>query len=654
MCGIAGILSFDAQPPRVQELAAMAQALRHRGPDGTGFYRDNHAGLAHTRLSVIDLEGGAQPMRNEDGSVWSAVNGEIFNYRALRAQLEQCGHRFRTASDCETVVHAYEEYGLKFLDHLNGQFAIALWDRRQRRLLLARDRTGIRPLFHATANGRVLFASEVKALFTDPKLPRSLDRRALAQTLTYWSALAPRSTFTGVSAVPPGHCLVIEGRDQRLLRYCDWDFPEEATRDTRSAEDCAAELRELLTDAVRLQLQADLPVGAYLSGGLDSSLVAALAARIDTSPLRTFALAFDDAEFDESAFQQDMARHLGTQHTTLRCANAQIGAAFRRALWHVEAPLVRTAAVPLMLLSERVRAEGFKVVLTGEGADEVFAGYDLFREAKVRRFWAREPASRLRPLALARLYPWLRQSPVAAQAFSQQFFGEGMAHAAEPYFAHLPRWTAMRRIGRFFSRDMHEALAGWDPLREFTGWLQRPLGRWAPLARDQYVEAHTLLSGHLLSSQGDRVAMANAVEGRHPFLDHRVIEFANRLPPHYKLRGLTEKYVLRKAAQGLLPETIRRRTKQPYRAPEYSSFMHGAVADEVQELLGAKRLREAGYFDPLAVGKLLDKCRSGRAIGFGDNTAFVAILSTMMLDDLFVRGVDRPAQRAAAEIPVPA
>jgi asparagine synthase (glutamine-hydrolysing) len=638
MCGIAGILNIAGAPPQTAELDAMIAAIRYRGPDGTGFYLDRQVGLAHARLSIIDLESGRQPIHNEDATVWVTFNGEIFNYIELRRELEQAGHRFYTQSDTEVIVHAYEEHGDRFLDHLNGQFAIGLWDRRRRRLLLARDRTGIRPLFYTRAGGRLLFASEIKALFTRPEVARRLDVRALGQICTFWSALAPDTVFAGIQTLPPGHYMVVEAGTSRIVRYWDWAFPEEPAHDSRSAETCAEELRALLVDAVRLQLRAEVPVGAYLSGGLDSSVITTLIKNFTDTPLRTFSITFEDGEFDESKHQQQLVRYLGTRHTAVHCTADDIGAAFQRVIWHTETPIVRTAPTPLMLLSARVRAEGYKVVLTGEGADEVFAGYDLFKEAKIRRFWARAPHSRLRPRALERLYPYLRHSPAAGRAFTQRFFGEGMEHCNAPYFAHIPRWRTTRRIWQFFSPEVKATLAGWDPYRAFTDWLPCATERWSGLGRDQYAEAHTLMSGYLLCSQGDRMAMANSIEGRFPFLDHRVIEFANRLPPRYKLRALSEKYVLKKAVQGLLPETIRRRVKQPYRAPDSQSFFRdGRATGWVAELLDAKRLRDAGYFDAQAVEKLVAKCCSGRAVGFGDNMAFVGILSTMLVDDLFVR-----------------
>ncbi|AKJ31118.1 asparagine synthase [Caldimonas brevitalea] len=612
----------------------MIDRLRHRGPDGSGVYTQGPVGLAHARLSIVDPEGGAQPLHNEDRTVSVVFNGEIFNHRELQRELEARGHRFRTRCDTEVLVHLYAEHGEAFVEHLNGQFAIALWDATRQRLLLARDRTGIRPLFYTWQQGRLLFASEVKALFADPAVPRRLDTRALGELFTYWAPLAPRSVFEGVLSLPPGHVMTFDSRRRTLRRYWDWQFPTAPMQPLASEQDSAEALRELLLDALRLQLRADVPVGAYLSGGLDSAIVAALVREHSSAPLRTFSVTFDDDEFDESAHQQALVAHLGTDHTSLRCTRADIAAAFPRAIRHIESPVLRTAPVPLMLLAGQVRQAGYKVVLTGEGADEVFGGYDLFKEAKVRRFMARQPGSAWRARVLDRLYPYLRHSPTAARGFAQRFFAEGHEHLGQPFFAHLPRWTTTQRCWQFFSADLQQALQGFDAQQAIRSALPPEIEHWEPLCQDQYLEAHTLMSGYLLSSQGDRVAMAESVEGRFPFLDHRVIEFANRLPPGMKLRGLTEKYLLKQSVRGLIPEDIRRRTKQPYRAPDSQSFFHdGRPVDYVEDLLSPTRLRAAGYFDPVAVGKLFDKCRAGRAIGFGDNMAFVGIVSTMLLHE---------------------
>lgn len=651
MCGLAGIaFSSVAERPARDVLERMIRVLAHRGPDGFGFHVDAGIGLAHARLAIIDLATGAQPLCNEDGSIWVVLNGEIFNYIELRTQLRRDGHSFRTESDTEVIVHLYEEYGDDFVQHLNGQFAIALWDAPRHRLVLARDRTGIRPLFYHQNSKRLAFASEVKSLLTLADMPRALDPQALAQIFTFWAPLGSRSVFAGIEQLAPGHLLTLENGRTQIRKYWDWDFPAAAelapdgtitsrvTAASSNIESCAAQLRELLIDAVRLQLRADVPVGAYLSGGLDSSIIVSLIRNFTDTPLRTFSLTFADAEFDESAQQQQLVNYLHTEHTALRCDRGDIARIFPRTIWHTETPIVRTAPAPLMLLSQKVRECGFKVVLTGEGADEVFGGYDLFKEAKIRRFMASQPASTLRPRILQRLYPYLRNSPAASHGFAQRFFSEGREHLNEPFFAHIPRWTTTGRIAQFFSSELRAAVGTWNPYAAVADLLPAHINGWSPLARDQYVEAHTLMSGYLLNSQGDRMAMANSIEGRFPFLDHRVIEFANRLPPSYKLRGLTEKYLLKRSVQGLLPESLRQRTKQPYRAPDIASFIHnGRAVDYVAELLSESSLRNAGYFDPAAVGKLLAKSCAGRAIGFGDNMAFTGILSTMLVHEQFIR-----------------
>ncbi|MBD9468346.1 asparagine synthase (glutamine-hydrolyzing) [Pseudoxanthomonas sp. PXM01] len=638
MCGIAGFVALSAGPEAPEaELSTMITRLAHRGPDGYGFHVEPGVGLAHARLSIIDLATGDQPIRNPGGTVWTVFNGEIFNYLELRRELEAAGHRFYTQSDTEVIVHLYDRYGDDFVEHLNGQFAIALWDNQRRRLVLARDRAGIRPLFHAQGRGCLWFASEVKALHAVLPATRALDPIGLAQTLTYWAPVDPGTVYADVQSLPPGCLMSIEhdGR-QTLRRYWDWRFPDaEETSPARfpdSIEAATAQLRDLLVDAVRLQLRADVPVGAYLSGGLDSSGIVAMIKGFTDTPVRTFSVAFEDGEFDESEHQAAMVRHLGTEHTMLRCTRRDIGEAFPRLIRHTETPILRTAPVPLMLLAGSVREHGYKVVLTGEGADEVFGGYDIFKEAKVRRFWARQPGSRLRPRLLERLYGYLPNSPVRNPAFAQQFFGQGMEHLHRPIFAHVPRWATSQRALGLLSSDLRAAVGDWDPLAAYERTLPSDIASWAPMARDQYVEAKSLLAGYLLSSQGDRVAMANSIEGRFPFLDHRVIEFANRLPPSFKLRGMTEKYLLRKALADLLPADILRRTKQPYRAPDSQSFFFdGKPLDYVAELFSPESLREAGYFDPAAAGRLFEKCRQGRATGFADNQAFVGILSTMLV-----------------------
>jgi asparagine synthase (glutamine-hydrolysing) len=640
MCGIAGIapLAHDETPDRAR-LERMIKALHHRGPDGYGFHIAAGIGLAHARLSIIDLVTGDQPIRNETGSVQVVFNGEIFNYVELRRELEATGHRFYTQSDTEVIVHAYEQYGLEFVTRLNGQFAIALWDAALRRLVLVRDRVGIRPLLYAQTSAGLAFASEAKSLFAAAWIKPELDPVGLAEVSTFWACIAPKTPFVGISALPPGHMAVYQNQRLELRRYWDWSFAAEPGGTVRSLDDTMEELQSLFVDAVRLQLRADVPVGSYLSGGLDSSAVTAAIRRASIAPLKTFSLAFDSSEFDEREFQQLVARHLATDHVTLTVSSQQIGEAVPRAIWHIESPIVRTAGVPLMLLADRVRAEGFKVVLTGEGADEVFGGYDLFKEAKIRRFWARQPRSTWRPLLLRRLYGYLANSPTSPAALAGGFFAQSLGTPDDPYFAHRPRWASTNRTLRLLTPEFRQRIDAEHPISRLAELAPRPDASWAPLGRDQYVEAHTLLAGYLLHAQGDRVAMAASIEGRYPYLDHRLIEFAGRLPARWKVRGLQEKYLLRRAVGAWLPPDITRRTKQPYRAPDSECFFSaGKPLDYVAEALAPARVRDAGYFEPQMVARLTEKCRSGAAIGFADNMAFVTVVTTQLLHQQFVTG----------------
>ncbi|HUJ27542.1 MAG TPA: asparagine synthase (glutamine-hydrolyzing), partial [Myxococcales bacterium] len=456
MCGIAGVLVTGARPPPEQgALRRMAAALRHRGPDEFGLYRDARCGLAHARLSIIDLASGQQPLSNEDGTVWISFNGEIFNYLELREELLQQGHSFRTRSDTEVIVHAFEQWGDDCFARFNGQFAIALWDAKASALTLARDRLGVRPLHLCAHGGRVWFASEVKALFAgEPRLPRALDPSGLQQTFCLWSPVPPASAFMGIEELRPGHLRAYTADGGcRERQFWEPRYPQSAADEFRGTlDEASGAVRSSLRQAVELRmLRADVPVGSYLSGGLDSSLVAALGREVKGGGFRTFSLRFEDEEYDETRFQRLMSARLGTEHAEVMVSRRDIACVFPEVVLHTERPLLRTAAAPLALLSRLVRDSGIKVVLTGEGADEMFAGYDIFREGRVRRFWARQPSSRVRPRLLERLYPYLTRSPVAQRAMAEKFFGRGLAAYRSPGFAHEPRWSSAEALQRLFS-----------------------------------------------------------------------------------------------------------------------------------------------------------------------------------------------------------
>lgn len=644
MCGIAGIVSLreGLEAPAVEQLAAMAGTLRHRGPDEAGVYRDATAGLAHARLSIIDLATGQQPLANEDRSVWIVFNGEIFNYLELREDLLALGHRFRTHSDTEVLVHAYEAWGEQAFERFNGQWAVALWDRRRETLVLARDPFGVRPLYYCEHGGRLYFASEVKALFAaSPAIPRAFDPVGLQQLFTFWTTVAPQGIFAGVSELEPGHV-----RTYRRGTVCDhahWapGYPdEERGQFAGSLEEATEAVRAALEKATALRmLRADVPVGSYLSGGLDSSLVAALGLRAKGQRFSTFSLRFTEAEYDETPYQHLMAAHLGSDHHEVVVSPRDIAEVFPDVIYHTERPVLRTAPAPLYLLSRLVRQHGIKVVLTGEGADEMFAGYDLFREAKVRRFWAARPTSQRRPLLLQRLYPYLARSPVAQRAITRQFFGQNLGAWHSPGFGHDPRWRGAAALRRLFSGEMQAAMNGDDPVHALLATLPPAFPHWSALAQDQYLEVRTLLSGYLLASQGDRMLMAHSVEGRFPFLDQSLAALADSLPPSYKLRVLDEKHVLKRVGRDLLPAEILERKKQPYRAPDALSFTEPSARDWIEEVASPAAIAAAGVFGP-AGRQVIDKCLAhGQEGQFSnaDNMAVVGVLSTQLLYDRFIR-----------------
>jgi asparagine synthase (glutamine-hydrolysing) len=637
MCGIVGTFNLTRQHP-IEEanLRQMLAMIRHRGPDEFGIYIDSQIGMGNARLSIIDLAGGQQPISNEDKTLWIVYNGEIYNYIELRGELEAQGHRFATNTDTEVILHLYEDHGPACLDHLNGQFAIAIWDSRRRRLFLARDRVGIRPLFYAQRDGALIFGSEIKALLADPRLSAEIDPISLDQVFTFWSPLSPRTILRDIFEVPPGHYMI--AHDGRIQIGCYWDlhFPTEPSTQTRNADEAAEKLRSLLIDATRLRLRADVPVGAYLSGGLDSSTITALIRTQTNNHLETFSIAFSDPAFDESTHQQRMAEFLGTDHHILYCDHADIGRAFPDMIWHTEMPMVRTAPVPLFLLSKLVNQHNLKVVLTGEGADEFLGGYNIFKEAKVRRFWAKNPDSSMRPLLLTRLYPYVTNLTKGGNVFLTAFFKERLADLDAPDYSHAIRWRNTARLKRFFSSEMKAALAGYNgsPIEQVS--LDETFFDWEPLARAQFLEITIFLSQYLLSAQGDRVAMAHSVEGRMPFLDHRVMEFCNQLPPTFKLRGLKEKYLLKRAVANLLPEETWRRPKRPYRAPIHRSFFNESTPDYVRDLLAPEDVERRGLFNPRATTQLTKKIEGGIPLGESDDMALVGILSSQLVHRLFV------------------
>ena len=630
MCGIAGIARARPRGVDLETLGRMAAAIHHRGPDGYGFLTGPMVGFAHVRLSIVDLAGGAQPLESEEGRVVVTYNGESYNYKELTTELQGLGHRFRTVSDTEVLVHAWEEWGPRMFDRLNGQFAFALYDRKTGEVILARDRFGVRPLFWAIRDGDLLFGSEVKALFASGEVAPEADPEGLDEVFTYWATLPPRTPFKGVQQLPPGHYAIWKDGRLTVKPWYTLDYPEARDESVQAIH----ELDELMRTGIALRLRADVPVGGYLSGGLDSSITCSLAAKASPFALRTFSVAFEDPRFDESEWQNQLAGEIGSQHSVTHISQGVIAAAFPDVIRHTETPLVRTAPVPMYHLAKLTRERGIKVVLTGEGADELFLGYDLFKEVSVRLFAGRHPESTARAALFDRIYKYLPGA--SGGEFWKKFFTDA-GSPDDPLFSHLPRFQLTSRIKDFYGASMR-AGATRDPLVELREGLPAAFGTWSPLNRAAYLEMKTLLSPYLLSSQGDRMGMAHAIEGRYPFLDHRLYEFAARLPTSSKLLGLKEKEILRRWAKEIVPPSIRTRGKQPYRAPDAPSFFGPGAPDWVEDVLSAERVREYGYFEPAAVDGLARRARRGQATGFRENQAIVAVLSTQLWHEQFLRG----------------
>jgi asparagine synthase (glutamine-hydrolysing) len=663
MCGIAGVLNGPGLAPvEIDTLTTMAAVLHHRGPDGYGLYRDEQVGLAHARLSIIDLATGDQPLTNEDGTVWLSFNGEIFNYLELRRELIDLGHRFVTQGDSEVIVHGYEVWGEGLWPRLNGQFAVALWDSRARRLWLSRDRLGILPLHYAQAGGRLVFGSEAKAVFASGLVDPAFDPRGIDEVFSRWSATPPRTVFAGVESVRPGSAMCFEvgssGLSRRELRWWTADWTVDPALADLSVDEAADLLGERLSEAVKLRLRADVPVGAYLSGGLDSSVLASLVEKGD-APLETFAVRFADPAFDETAEQRRMADLLGTRHHEIVCGPDEISEALLDVVWHCEAPLLRTAPVPLFLLSGLVRQAGMKVVLTGEGADELLSGYSIFKEDKVRRFWARNPASTMRPALAGKLHPEVAAGGTRGTELWSRFFGRDLEATDHPFYAHLIRWQNTSWARRVLDRDLR-AEADADPgaseaalLAEMPdGWLE-----WEPLARAQWVEIATFMSSYLLSYQGDRVAMAHGIEVRYPFLDPEMIRWCSSLPTRLKMPGLRDKVALRQLASRSLPTEIWQRPKQPYRAPMTSALFGPEAPEYVHDLLSETVVTDLGLLDPKAVRMLAARAfdRKGHMAGEREEMALVGALTLQALGRAYLRDlpgrVDQARRRLAGVEP---
>jgi asparagine synthase (glutamine-hydrolysing) len=620
MCGFVGWIDLAGEARGDREaLERMTARLIHRGPDNDGFFEAPGVSLGFRRLSIIDLCTGDQPIFNEDRSLVVLCNGEIFNYRELRAELEQRGHTFQTGSDVEVLVHLYEEHGADLVGRLNGQFAFALWDTRRRRLLLARDHFGINPLFYGVFDGRLFFGSEIKAILEHPAVPRDVDLTGLDQVLTFPGLVSPRTLFKGISSLKSGHFLLAENGAVRTVEYWDLDYPllEDALPEKSEAA-WADELGEAFAKSVRYRLQADVPVGFYLSGGLDSSLIAAQIHALEPAASRhSFSISFNERHMSEDRFQKLMAERVGSRHHEIVFDWAEICQSWERMLYHCECPVKETYNTCSLALSASARSHGVPVILTGEGADELFAGYVGYRFDQ----------SSLRDGARLGLEEALEEE------LREKAWGDPALFYETDFYSLQETKTTL------YAPAVAELYDQFDCLNFGVVDTERLRGR-HPIHQRSYLDFKLRLADHLLSDHGDRMALANSVEARYPFLDIGLVDLATRMPPELKLNGLREKYILKKMAERMLPREILDREKFGFHAPG-SSHLLRTNREWVEDFLSYDRIRRQGYFDPDVVERLKQEYSRD---GFLLNLPFESDLLMVVLSfSVFLEVFDLPA-----------
>jgi asparagine synthase (glutamine-hydrolysing) len=611
MCGIAGIVDTRGRPVEPGLVERLCDVLAHRGPDDERYYRDGPAALGHRRLSILDLAGGSQPLSNEDGTVWVTFNGEIYNFRELRARLEGLGHRFATHSDTEVIVHAYEQYGPQSVKELRGMFAFALWDRSRQTLVLARDRVGKKPLFYADVDGQMVFASELQALLQHSGLARDLDWAALDDYLTYGYVPAPQTIFRGIHKLPPAHWLTLRlrpsGRSEvHVERY--WHLAYKPKLTLTEAE-AAEQLLNVLGEAVRLRMIADVPLGALLSGGIDSSMVVALMSRLSDRPVKTFSIGFEDQEFNELPHARLVAERCATDHHEL-VVRPKALEVLPTLVRHYGEPYADSSAIPSYYVAKLTR-EQVKVALNGDGGDECFAGYERYAGGLVADRYGRVPAAvrRLAIEPLSRLIPagGSRRSRLRQARRFLEVAGQPAPQRYLRWIGYVP--TAEKAL--LYSSDFKEQLAG----HQAESWL---LEMWETLTADGLGSLDRMLALDIesylpydLLVKMDIATMANSLEARSPLLDHEVMEFCARLPESYKLRGMHLKYLLKKAGAGLLPPETLARRKMGFGVP-VGNWMRGELRPWAEDLLLSPRALKRGYFQPEALRQVVDAHLEGR------------------------------------------
>lgn len=605
MCGIAGFLGRGVEATRRAALRRMLASIRHRGPDDEGASVDTDIALGARRLAVIDLQSGRQPIANENGTVWVVHNGEIYNFRELRRRLESLGHGFRTESDTEVIVHAYEQYGDGFLNHLDGMFALAVWDTTTRTLTLARDRMGEKPLHYYAGRGCFVFGSELRALLEHPGVPRELSLEGLSRYLAYEYVPAPHSILSGLSKLPPGHVLMVSPGDKpRVVAY--WDLSCSAEPSV-GADEWEWRLDAQIEQSVRRQLVSDVPVGMFLSGGIDSSAIVAAASRLSGNRVRTFSVGFDEPSYDERRFARAVAARYHTDHTEVVFTPADATRLMDDVGGLLDEPLVDGSFLPLYVLSREARRT-VTVVLSGDGGDELFCGYPTFLAERAAGWLYRVPPWAQR--VAARMVNRMPASPRYGSAeFLLKQFVRGLPHPAEVRTQLLLGGRTAAEQSGLFSRAAREAGRGFDPYEDLRDTVAAATGI---TALDRLIYQHCK---YYLAEQNlvavDRASMACGLEVRAPFLDRPLVELASRIPAGLKLRRLTTKYILKRALRDELPREIIDRRKQGFGVP-LGAWLQGPLRGALEARLEPGRLTRVGLFDPAAVGRLITQHLDGR------------------------------------------
>lgn len=620
MCGIAGIFNAHSdQPVDPQLLVNMAAIQYHRGPDGFGYkiVKDRGVGFSHARLSIIDLDENRarQPFMSQDDNLLLAHNGEFYDYKRLRAKLTLAGERFKTKSDSELIMHMYPRYGLEdTLPMLRGEFAFSLYDKQHDRLMLVRDRFGVKPLYWAEANGKIVFGSELKVLFAHPDVQRQFNAQGLYHQLM--QTIVPGTTaFENIHQVKPGHAVIIERNHGKFTikddRYWDMDFPtmeERKQQDRNDEEYYISGVRDELLEAVQLRLEADVPVACYLSGGIDSCSILGMSAASQQSPVKAFTIGFDDSDYDETPIAREMAESVGADQDVMMLQADHLYDNFVETLWHTERTIYNTLGVAKLLMSRHVNKAGYKVVVTGEGSDELFGGYPAFRrDMFLHGMDMLSPAERAE---------WEAMLAEANKLFKGAMLAENEIHdpALDALIGFTPSclqpWLASSaHTSKLMNADMHALVNDYAPGRAIAEQLDADmLENRHPLDKAQYVWIKTMLEGQILTWGGDRVDMANSMEARPPFLDHHLAEFATRVPPSLRIKGRTEKYVLREAMKGVLPTVLYEREKFAFMAPpahtdENKWRAMKALADQY---LSDSAIDAAGLLDKKGVQQLFE------------------------------------------------